>query len=259
MHTAKHCMTDEEKSLLYQNIATAAESGYDFSTRWFEDFKNLNTIQAIDLIPIDLNAILYKTEGILSHFHSLKGNQTYADKFRLYSYRRRSMINDLMWSKEKNYWSDFNIKTKSLNDKNFYFSNLSPLTMGIQHPSVNLKDFILNINCLFNGSLSGVPFSFIKSAQQWDFPNVWAPNQHHLIWFLLKHDPSLALKIARSFFSAVYKGWLKTGLIYEKYNGLTFGERGFGGEYIVQTGFGWTNGVILTFINTFKDDLLVSI
>ena len=30
------------------------------------------------------------------------------------------------------------------------------------------------------------------------------------------------------------------------------GQGGGGGEYNVQTGFGWTNGVVLEFLNTFS-------
>ena len=59
----------------------------------------------------------------------------------------------------------------------------------------------------------------IKSGQQWDFPNAWAPNQHLLVKSLLRMgERELALKYARSFFFSVHQGWLKNGLIYEKYD-----------------------------------------
>lgn len=37
----------------------------------------------------------------------------------------------------------------------------------------------------------------------------------------------------------------------EKYNAITPGVSGGGGEYDVQTGFGWTNGVMLHFLQTY--------
>ena len=73
---------------------------------------------------------------------------------------------------------------------------------------------------------------------------------------LLKHNRELALLIAKKFFNSVYLGWLNTGLIYEKYNAMKPGERGSGGEYVVQSGFGWSNGAILSIIQTFKDELV---
>jgi alpha,alpha-trehalase len=97
---------------------------------------------------------------------------------------------------------------------------------------------------------------FIESSQQWDYSNVWAPNQEEIILMLLKYDKEMSLKFARKFFNTVYAGWLKDGMIFEKYSALEFGKRGKGGEYEVQKGFGWTNGVCIVLLNLFKDDLL---
>jgi alpha,alpha-trehalase len=38
-------LTPEEQSELWRNLATGAESGWDFSTRWFADGSNLDSIQ----------------------------------------------------------------------------------------------------------------------------------------------------------------------------------------------------------------------
>ena len=103
---------------------------------------------------------------------------------------------------------------------------------------------------------SGIPYSFTQSTQQWDYSNVWAPNQHEIIMMLAKHNRELALKFAKKFFNTVYTGWLRTGMIFEKYSTAQVGERGYGGEYQVQTGFGWTNGTIITLLNMFKDELI---
>lgn len=37
-----------------------------------------------------------------------------------------------------------------------------------------------------------------------------------------------------------------------QYDSIVPGQGGGGGEYNVQTGFGWTNGVVLEFLNTFS-------
>jgi len=49
-----------------------------------------------------------------------------------------------------------------------------------------------------------------------------------------------------------YKGYLQNGgKMVEKYDGVTPGVEGGGGEYDVQTGFGWTNGVMLHFLQKY--------
>jgi alpha,alpha-trehalase len=73
---------------------------------------------------------------------------------------------------------------------------------------------------------------------------------------LLKYDKDLSLKIARNFFNSVFEGWKKHNVFYEKYDATMPGERGSGGEYTVQSGFGWTNGVTLQLLNIFKDSLI---
>lgn len=255
LHTASQLKTSEEKEKLYLDIATAAESGIDFSSRWFKDPMNMNTIQTSDLIPVDLNAVMYKTELIISDLSRLKGDLETARKFKMLSLKRRFAINKILWCSDMNCWADYNYKTHQFTD-HFYVSNLSPLWFDIKPPN-NLKETDL-IELHLSGSIDnyhGIPYSFIKSSQQWDFPNIWAPNQHNLVEFLNKFDRELALKLARKFFSSIYKGWMSSQAFYEKYNAHTPGERGHGGEYEVQSGFGWTNGVIFKLIEIFKDDI----
>lgn len=50
----------EASAALYNNIASGAESGWDFSSRWFENGLNLSTIRITEIVPADLNAYLYQ-------------------------------------------------------------------------------------------------------------------------------------------------------------------------------------------------------
>jgi len=259
MHTASECKTEAERQKMYCDITAAAESGYDFSSRWFKDPMNMSTIQTTDLIPVDLNAVLYKNELILSSLSEAKGDDLKAKLFKRLAIKRRYAINKLLWSKENYCWADYNLKTGRLTD-HFYTSNLAPLWFDMRPPSgVRASDIIAKHRGVFDSYDGGVPVSLLKTTQQWDFNNVWAPNQHSYIMMLLKHEPRMALKLARKFFNTVYYGWKRTGMIYEKYDVHVPGERGAGGEYDVQTGFGWTNGVIFSLIEIFKDDILVPV
>lgn len=43
--------------------------------------------------------------------------------------------------------------------------------------------------------------------------------------------------------------------MHEKYNAFVPGERGNGGEYDPQVGFGWTNGVVLELLDVYGNVL----
>ena len=128
----------------------------------------------------------------------------------------------------------------------------------------------------------GIPTSFEDSGQQWDFPNAWPPLQHILVAGLLKTGNPvarrMALIIARRYtvgtmfscpdgaevcnmFEKVSPAQIISKLFilqsgFLQYNVNDAGSAGGGGEYEVQTGFGWTNGVVIDFLVTFGDELL---
>jgi Trehalase len=47
---------------VWRNLRAAAESGWDFSSRWLADGRTLNTIRTLDLLPPDLNGALVHLE-----------------------------------------------------------------------------------------------------------------------------------------------------------------------------------------------------
>jgi len=64
---------------------------------------------------------------------------------------------------------------------------------------------------------------------------------------------SLAKTIASNFLNNVLRSEERSGNIYEKYNCTGAGRPGGGGEYDVQEGFGWTNGVALSLLARYPD------
>ena len=256
VETASHFSNQSEKAKVYADLASAAESGYDFSTRWLKDPFKLETIQTTNIIPVDLNSLMYKIELILAELYSLKGDSQSQNLYEALADKRAKAINEVLWSDQKSYWADFKIAEGKLNDEEFYAYGLSPLWFGIVPPNRNVLD-VIKINMQFYTKYDGgVPVSFVNSTQQWDFPNVWAPNQQSIILMLLNYDKNLSLSIARNFFNSVFEGWRRHSVFYEKYDATKPGERGSGGEYTVQSGFGWTNGVALQLLSIFKDDII---
>ncbi len=48
---------------LYRDIRAAAESGWDFSSRWFADARTMATLVTTDIVPVDLNSLLFGLEN----------------------------------------------------------------------------------------------------------------------------------------------------------------------------------------------------
>lgn len=80
---------------------------------------------------------------------------------------------------------------------------------------------------------------------------MWPPVQHYIVQGLRKtgekHAEMLAFNIAKKYSLATVSkcnsDLKKACEIYEKYDPSSLGEAGGGGEYEVQLGFGWSNGV----------------
>nr|GMD98665.1 probable trehalase [Ipomoea batatas] len=60
METASKLSSACEKKHLYREIATTAESGWDFSSRWMRDGSDLTTLATTSVLPVDLNAFILK-------------------------------------------------------------------------------------------------------------------------------------------------------------------------------------------------------
>jgi alpha,alpha-trehalase len=67
------------------------------------------------------------------------------------------------------------------------------------------------------------------------------------------HD-ALARDIAARFVALAQRVYRRTGKLMEKYDVCDMSLDAGGGEYPVQDGFGWTNGVLRAFIERFGID-----
>nr|XP_040580420.1 trehalase-like [Lepeophtheirus salmonis] len=69
-----------------------------------------------------------------------------------------------------------------------------------------------------------------------------------------------ALSIAKRRINSAFLNFeASSGNIYEKYDATDPKSTGHGGEYLVQIGFGWTNGVILDFFKIFGEKLIENV
>ena len=91
-------MTEADQMALWHNLASGAESGMDFSSRWFQDPLNISTIQTTKIIPAELNAYLYQMENNIAGFADMMGNSTVAATFRESAAARKTAMNTLMYN-----------------------------------------------------------------------------------------------------------------------------------------------------------------
>src|SRR5256714_7365490 len=66
-------LPDAQRAVFYRNVRATAESGWDFSSRWMRDPKDLRTLETTDLIPVDLNSLLYHAERTIAALRRRRG------------------------------------------------------------------------------------------------------------------------------------------------------------------------------------------
>ena len=71
-------VSQDAEERLFAELNTGAESGWDFSHRWYIDSHgnnngSLRDIQTSQILPADLNALLYRNERTLASFHHILG------------------------------------------------------------------------------------------------------------------------------------------------------------------------------------------
>jgi alpha,alpha-trehalase len=241
------------KTEMYQNLRAAAESGIDFSSRWFQDRSRLITIETTDILPVDLNSLLYQLETAISRGREIVGDDSTARIF-LGKARERSLnIDKYFWNNQLSYFTDYNLVTQrqssSINPAGLYpfcFLNEHPDYMSFLGEKVAA---VLKQKLLKPG---GFVTSEFATGQQWDAPNGWAPLEWMMIWGLDRcGQKDLAREAASRWIKLNVKTYKHTGKLTEKYNVADITKEAGGGEYADQDGFGWTNGVLLHLIKIY--------
>ncbi|HEY0039399.1 MAG TPA: alpha,alpha-trehalase TreA [Flavisolibacter sp.] len=240
----------ESAQAKYRHLRSAAESGWDFSSRWFADGKTLASIETTNIIPVDLNCLLHHTESLLSKMYATNGNGAKESFYLQRAAKRKAAIERYCWSAKNNWYVDYNIATKK-QSTSLTLAGMVPFFLKLSNASKFSKaKLVLNKNFLKPG---GVQTTLIKTGEQWDAPNGWAPLQWMTIIGLENYgDKILAKKIAGRWVAVNKKVFKETGKLMEKYDVVNAGREGGGGEYPSQDGFGWTNGVLLALINKYN-------
>src|SRR5271170_4809884 len=94
-------------AVVWRNLRAAAESGWDFSSRWLTDGRTLATVRTLDLLPPDLNSLLAQLERTLARAYRLKGDAVNSAAYAARANVRTAAIRRLMWDAQDGVFTDY--------------------------------------------------------------------------------------------------------------------------------------------------------
>ena len=258
---------------VFRHLRAAAESGWDFSTRWLGEpdecagpddpeaaparhpvsptavppsaSSSLQRICTTDIVPVDLNAFLYRLETCIARVSAQAGDDAAARDFSARAQARQRAMQALMWNAERGAFFDHDWRLRRQR-RGLTAATLVPLFVGLTDaPQAEAIAATVRQRLLAPGGLSTTE---CVSDQQWDQPNGWAALQWMAVRGLDDYgQEALAADIAQRWLATVAAVYEREGKLVEKYAlRRTAQDRsagGSGGEYPLQDGFGWTNGV----------------
>ncbi|RPE79971.1 alpha,alpha-trehalase TreA [Vulcaniibacterium tengchongense] len=226
---------------VYRDLRAAAESGWDFSSRWLGDRKSLGTIRTTAIVPVDLNSLLYHLESVIAVACEKDAQPACTEDFRGRAQRRRAAIEQHLWN-PAGYYADYDWKAGKVSDQ-VTAAALFPLYAGLAAPGRAQRTAATVRARLVRPG--GLVTTELNTGQQWDAPNAWAPLQWVAVEGLRRYgEDALAETIGRNFLAQVDALFRRERKLVEKYDAEGL-KGGGGGEYPLQDGFGWTNGVTL--------------
>ncbi|KAL2155183.1 hypothetical protein VTH82DRAFT_3859 [Thermothelomyces myriococcoides] len=258
IYPVKTPLNETEKAVLYSNLATGAESGLDYTARWLrvpddaarDVYFPLRSLNVRDMVPVDLNSILYENEVIIAEYLERAGNSSEAERFASAAKERSEAMYNLMWN--ATHWSyfDFNLTSNAQNifiptdedtapfDRTaappgkqvlFAVAQLYPFWTGaapahLKSNPLAVQKAYARVAHLLDTKKGAVAATNYRTGQQWDQPNVWPPLQHVLMQGLLntpatfgESDPAyqgvqnLALRLAQRYLDSTFCTWYSTG------------------------------------------------
>ncbi|HMI19667.1 MAG TPA: alpha,alpha-trehalase TreF [Sphingomonas sp.] len=234
-----------------RDLRAAAESGWDFGSRWLADGRTLASIHTTDIVPIDLNSLMWNMEMSIARRCAALGDQACARDFTHRAETRRAAIFKYLWTAKGDRFADYDRASRGPTSV-ISAALLEPLFVGLATPEqARATARLTEARLLAPG---GLRTSLVRTGQQWDSPNGWAPLQWIAITGLDRYgEKALARDIATRWLNNVGAFYKQTGRMIEKYD-VEERAAGGGGEYAVQDGFGWTNGVTAALMDRYGYD-----
>ncbi|MCV2511173.1 alpha,alpha-trehalase [Leclercia pneumoniae] len=238
---------DRPATEIYRDLRSAAASGWDFSSRWMDDPKKLGTIRTTSIVPVDLNALMFKMEKLLAKASQEAGDSAAASKYDGLASARQKAMESHLWNDKEGWYADYDLKTKKVRNQ-LTAAALFPLYVNAA--AQDRADKVAKATASRLLKPGGITTTTVNSGQQWDAPNGWAPLQWVATEGLQNYGhKKVAMDVTWRFLTNVQHTYDREKKLVEKYDVSTTGTGGGGGEYPLQDGFGWTNGVTLQMLS----------
>ncbi|HCD7426449.1 alpha,alpha-trehalase [Citrobacter cronae] len=232
---------------IYRDLRSAAASGWDFSSRWMDNPNQLGTLRTTSIVPVDLNALMYKMEKMIALASKAAGDDAKAAQYDGFANARQKGIEKHLWNDKEGWYADYDLKSHKVRNQ------LTAATLFPLYVNAAAKDRASKVAAATQAHLlqpGGLATTSVKSGQQWDAPNGWAPLQWVAAAGLQNYgQDNVAMDVTWRFLTNVQHTYDREKKLVEKYDVSTTGTGGGGGEYPLQDGFGWTNGVTLKMLD----------
>ena len=163
-----------EPQQLYRDIRAAAESGWDFSSRWLRDPHSLSSIETTQITPVDLNSLLFGLEQAIRAGCERVGDRICGSEFTHRAAARHRAIDHYLWDEGRGTYSDYRW-TDHRHTHVLSAATLFPLFESLASPAQAAR-----VAAAVRASLvarGGLATTALTTGQQWDAPNGWAPLQ----------------------------------------------------------------------------------
>jgi len=192
-------------------------------------------------VPVDLNALLYGLERAIAAGSKESGDHACTKEFVSRARRRREAMNRYLWNERTATYVDYDwvrgSQREIVSAAMFYplFVEAASKEQAAQVADAARRTLL---------KAGGIVATDRTTGQQWDAPNGWAPLQWIAVAGLRNYGATgFAQEIASRWLTMVERDFEATGQLFEKYDVVDPERPGRGGEYELQDGFGWTNGV----------------
>lgn len=233
----------------FRHLRAGAASGWDFSSRWCRDPLDLSTIETTNIIPVDLNALVVQLEMTIADLHRSLGDVLAAGRWEEAAAARARALQELFWDPTADWFCDLGLDPVLGHRPSLSLAGMVPLALSLARPEQAEKARTVLLDRFL--APGGLRTTVTNSGQQWDAPNGWAPLQWWSVVGLRAYgfvDGGFlddAKMIADRWLTTCRQRFLVDGTLLEKYDVEAPARRPSGGEYEVQEGFGWTNGVLV--------------
>lgn len=220
IYPATHALNESERATLYANLATGAESGWDYTSRWIANPRDavddvyfpLRSLNTANIVGVDLNSIMYANEKTIADYLGAAGNHTGAAYYAKKAEQRAAAMYALMWNPGEFAYFDYNLTSGSQNvyvpvdfDSTrqakegapdgqqvvFHAAQFFPFWLGaapahLKSNPLAVRRAFQRVDALLAEKAGAIPATDLTTGQQWDQPNVWPPLMHALMEGLLQ-------------------------------------------------------------------------